>query len=343
MPDLILFHRDRSILDNSRDQTAKWCGNPGLGRSKLPARSADSTTSLVAIDLEACHRFHSYCARFPSQVAETAISTLSKIGDSVSDPFCGSGTTLVAGLALGRTVVGSDIDVLAGMISEVKCSARSTSQYQQWRKRFAAKLKNAFSEIERGWTSALTLRSGQIVTFQSIEFKLPALPIIEYWFPPQLRAALGAIAQVAHECRDPHFENVALVTLSAAVIAKWPNSLSYAMDIDHTRPHRRIRRFSLNQTLDTYLKRLDRTIKCLGSLGEIYEQAGIQDNLSELHHVISPHDARKPLPFIPDESQSLIVTSPPYFNAVDYPRAHRLKAPSGFTPRPEEEGTETRV
>jgi DNA modification methylase len=130
MPDLILFHRDRSILDNSRDQTAKWWGNPGLRRSKLPARSADSTTSLVAIDLEACHRFHSYCVRFPSQVAETAISTLSKIGDSVSDPFCGSGTTLVAGLALGRTVVGSDIDVLAGMISEVKCSARSTRPWK---------------------------------------------------------------------------------------------------------------------------------------------------------------------------------------------------------------------
>jgi hypothetical protein len=30
------------------------------------------------------------------------------------------------------------------------------------------------------------------------------------------------------------------------------------------------------------------------------------------------------LPVVPAESQALIVTSPPYFNAVDYPRAHRM-------------------
>jgi DNA modification methylase len=37
-----------------------------------------------------------------------------------------------------------------------------------------------------------------------------------------------------------------------------------------------------------------------------------------------PHDAREPLLRLPAESQALIVTSPPYFNAVDYPRAHRM-------------------
>src|ERR687894_203550 len=40
--------------------------------------------------------------------------------------------------------------------------------------------------------------------------------------------------------------------------------------------------------------------------------------------MIFRHDAREPLPAIADESQALVVTSPPYFNAVDYPRAHRL-------------------
>jgi hypothetical protein len=226
------------------------------------------------------------------------------------------------------------------MISELKCSARPISQYQQWQKRFAAKLGDIVRDIEREWSSSLTLGAGETVSFPSIEFKLPAFPIIEYWFPAQLRAALGAIAQAAHECRDPHFENVALVTLSSAVIAKWPNSLSYAMDIDHTRPHRRIRRFRLNKILETYLKRLDRTIKCLGSLGDTYEQLGIQENLSDLYRVVSPHDARKRLVFVPDESQSLVVTSPPYFNAVDYPRAHRLsvcwmngRAPADLTSR----------
>jgi DNA modification methylase len=30
------------------------------------------------------------------------------------------------------------------------------------------------------------------------------------------------------------------------------------------------------------------------------------------------------LPVIPAKSQDLVITSPPYFNAVDYPRAHRM-------------------
>ena len=294
----------------------------------------------VSIDLEPYHRFHSYCARFPSEVAESAISAYSKPGDSVSDPFCGSGTTLVAGLALKRRVVGSDIDVLAGMISELKCAARPTPHYQQWQKRFERKLRDVFRDIESGWSDALTLRAGEEISFPSIQFKLPTLPIIEYWFPPRLRAALAAISKAAHECHDPHFENVALVTLSAAVIAKWPNSLSYAMDIDHTRPHRRIRRFQLTKVLETYLKRLDRTITCLGSLGETFQEIGIQENSSDLYRVICPHDARKPLSSVSDESQTLIVTSPPYFNAVDYPRAHRLsvcwmngRAPADLTSR----------
>jgi hypothetical protein len=112
------------------------------------------------------------------------------------------------------------------------------------------------------------------------------------------------------------------------------------MDIDHTRPHRRIRRFRLNKVLETYLKRLDRTISCLGSLGETYEKVGIRKNAVDLYRVIYPHDARKSMSSIEEESQSLVVTSPPYFNAVDYPRAHRLsvcwmngRAPSDLTSR----------
>ncbi len=83
--------------------------------------------------LESFHRFHSYSARFPSELAEAAIRDYSKPGDSIFDPFCGSGTTLVAALSQGRRVVGADIDVLAGMLSDVKCFVRTHSDYKRWR------------------------------------------------------------------------------------------------------------------------------------------------------------------------------------------------------------------
>lgn len=90
------------------------------------------------------------------------------------------------------------------------------------------------------------------------------------WFPPQLTAALAAIAEAAHQCQEPHYERIALISLSAAIISKWPNTLSYAMDIDHTRPHRRVQRFTLEHVLKTYLSRLDRSLACLGALYNVY-------------------------------------------------------------------------
>src|SRR5437899_12763751 len=104
------------------------------------------------LSLEPLHRFHGYCARFPSEVAEQAIKAYSKPGQSVLDPFCGSGTSLVAGLTNGRSVVGADIDVLAGMLSEVKCSVRSPADYKHWRERFAVKLTRIFAEIQQSWS-----------------------------------------------------------------------------------------------------------------------------------------------------------------------------------------------
>jgi SAM-dependent methyltransferase len=60
----------------------------------------------------------------------------------------------------------------------------------------------------------------------------------------------------------------------------------------------------------------------------------VLDTLARRCRVIYPHDAREPSPLIPDQSQALVITSPPYFNAVDYPRAHRMSLcwMNGFAP-----------
>ncbi len=275
---------------------------------------------MVNVDLEPFHRFHSYCARFPTEIVEAALERYTQPGDSVLDSFCGSGTTLVACLAHGRAAVGADIDTLAGMLTQVKCTPRSRSEYDTWRLQFAARLAADFQEIGRAWTSNSSPPLGATWLLGSLALPVPSFPELPYWFPPQLTAALAAIAQAAHDCGDQHFEHVALIALSASIIAKWPNTLSYAMDVDHTRPHRRIQRFTLDRVLSVYLGRLDRCIACLGELHRIYRESGA----SLAARVVCPHDARLPLPELGEGTQTLAVTSPPYFNAVDYPRAHRL-------------------
>jgi hypothetical protein len=265
---------------------------------------------------------------------EAALDKYAKPGDSVFDPFCGSGTTLVASIARGQSAVGSDFDMLAGMLSEVKCHPKPRKEYDTWRTTFIERVRQDFAEISSSWPQKQAPSPGGEWSLGTLRLILPSFPELFYWFPPQLIAALSAIAHQARAERNPHLEKVALVSLSASIVSKWPNTLSYAMDIDHTRPHRKLQRFTLDRILSMYTAKLDRTISCLGELRRIYSEGGTNSNSTVKARVIFPHDARQAVPGLEPESQGIVVTSPPYFNAVDYPRAHRLAVcwMNGFAP-----------
>ncbi|TLX26584.1 hypothetical protein FE904_06950 [Chryseobacterium indologenes] len=59
---------------------------------------------------------HPYWARKPLNVIEAIISEFSKEGDTIADPFMGSGTTLIAALKLNRNAVGSDLSPMATLL-----------------------------------------------------------------------------------------------------------------------------------------------------------------------------------------------------------------------------------
>ena len=56
------------------------------------------------------HGFHSYPARMHPDTAKVLVESLSRRGDSVLDPFCGSGTTGVVAARLKRRFTGFDVD-----------------------------------------------------------------------------------------------------------------------------------------------------------------------------------------------------------------------------------------
>jgi hypothetical protein len=66
------------------------------------------------------HGFHSYAGRMHPSIARGAVAAWSAPGDTIVDPFCGSGTVLVEAMAGGRASSGVDASPLAVAIARVR-------------------------------------------------------------------------------------------------------------------------------------------------------------------------------------------------------------------------------
>src|SRR2546426_5565818 len=76
------------------------------------------------------HGFYHYPARFSAAIARAVIETFSHRGDWVLDPFMGGGTSIVEGLALGRRMLGVDLNTLAWFVSRVRTTPLSQREAQ---------------------------------------------------------------------------------------------------------------------------------------------------------------------------------------------------------------------
>lgn len=82
------------------------------------------------------HGFHPYPARFIPYIPASLINFFTAKGDTVLDPFCGCGTTLVESFLRGRHAIGSDLNPLAVLISQVKTTYIPTSDFDFFHSHF---------------------------------------------------------------------------------------------------------------------------------------------------------------------------------------------------------------
>ena len=95
-------------------------GEPATGEVLRSAFDVAATETAALADV---HGFHSYPARMHPDTARRLISDLSEPGQTVLDPFCGSGTVLVEARRLGRRGVGYDVNPLSRELTWLKTLA----------------------------------------------------------------------------------------------------------------------------------------------------------------------------------------------------------------------------
>lgn len=264
-------------------------------------------------------RIHAYAASFGADFARDSLSVFTQEGTTVLDPFVGAGTTALQSLLLNRNAIGIDVDPIASRISRVLTTrfdvdylAAATESFERQLSAFETLLV-ANPEIYE------CLGPGDTFDIGSQSFLVPAEPAIAFWFDPSHMATLAIAQQLASQESNDLMRQFFEVAISSAIIRKWPNTLSYAMDIDHSRPHKPLavkaqpveKQFALlrriiRQALRSVMN-VQSILACVDAAATIYE-GDSADKLSELD----------------SESVDFVLTSPPYLNAIDYPRAHKF-------------------
>jgi DNA modification methylase len=241
---------------------------------------------------EGIHGLHSYPAMMAPPVARKLIEMLSEQGDTVFDPFCGSGTVTTEAFRLGRHAIGFDINPLALLIAEVKATPIMPQCLWQ-----------ALAQIESNLR-----RLGEV--------EPPKFANIDYWFKPEVQKQLARLKAAIDALEDEAVKKFSLVVFSRVV-----------REASNTRPNE----FKLFRLPPEKLERHNpnvfrlfrqRFAECIGIMSDWWREVGG----SPLKPQLRLHDARQPFP-LPSESVDLLLTSPPYGDArttVAYGQFSRL-------------------
>ncbi|MBU1626377.1 site-specific DNA-methyltransferase [bacterium] len=254
------------------------------------------------------HGLHKYPAKFFPELPRWLIRRYSKNNDLILDPFSGSGTTNLEALLNNRHSVGIDVDPFSKFLAKVKVTPLPREE-----------LKSAKTRI----LETIVKYNPRKVT----EKDIPKFPYRDNWFNKEIIYELSHIKKTI-ETLDYHesIKNFFLVCFSSII--------------------RAVSNADNNCTRTVIRKRLNKIVLPTDALRMFSENVLINSPKAEDFSEICPRnirveftansDARK-IEF-DDNTFDLALTSPPYVNAVDYPRTHQLEmywlglASSSLTP-----------
>jgi hypothetical protein len=231
------------------------------------------------------HPIHPFPARMSPGIALHALSSTEK-PLRVLDPMMGSGTVLAMAQAHGHHAVGVDVDPLAVLLARVWTTAADPEEIIDAGSAVLAKARSIFSALT--WASAYPSHS----TLETRKF-------LRYWFDEYARRQLAALTIAIGRVRRTPIREALWCAFSRLIITK-RSGASLAMDLSHSRPHKAFHRAPI-KPFDGFIAAVSLVAK----------------------NCISPKAVNRKLSAA-SNSFDLVLTSPPYLNAIDYIRCSKF-------------------
>lgn len=248
------------------------------------------------------HGIHKFPAKFFPELPRYLIQKYSEVGQSVLDPMCGSGTVVLEAILNNRVGIGIDIDSIARLITKVKTTPIASES-----------LETASAILEQ-----------QVRKLDNASEYNPIIPEFHYrdkWFRSYVLRELGIIRDSILTIRNhTHISHMDDIVDFFQVIMS-----SIIRDVSNADPHctrtvlrkKVTKKISPGDTLERFSQRLDQQSEEMKKFSQVVN--GLQ-----VKNVILPTSTALETG-LDAGSIDLAVTSPPYINAVDYPRTHQLE------------------
>lgn len=246
------------------------------------------------------HSFHEYKGRFYPQLAKAFMNYAGiKKGDTVLDPFCGSGTTLVESFLFGANAVGVDINPIAFLLAKAKVKSILLKQKD------LTEIKKAFENIKEhsGWNK---IRIGDYNKTLDTEY-------LQKWFPENNLKKIILIQKTIKQ-----LPNEVSHLFSKVVLSNLLREFSF-QDATQLRIRRRTDQ-PKEDLIDTFKKNLAEQIENLEkfqSLNRFDLDSKVENFLGDIRTLMESANLKK-------NSVDVVITSPPYATALPYVDTDRL-------------------
>ena len=261
----------------------------------LPAKDGDRFLFISHDQSFLTHGLHKYPAKFFPELPRWLIKRYSQKNDQILDPFAGSGTTNVEALLSKRNSVGIDVDPFSRFISKVKVTPLAETELKSAQK--------ALLEAILHYRPSLVDGSD-----------LPNFPYRDNWFNKEILLELTYLKKHIQSLNtDDTVKDFFKVCLSSII-----RSVSNADD---------------NCTRTVIRKKLNKLVRPSDALNRFVKALHVKMPKMIAFSQNYPSDITVNFPDDMDARNikyranyfDLAVTSPPYVNAVDYPRTHQLE------------------